>query len=104
VVEKEEALVAGFVAGFEGTEVGGEEGADDVPFFVVGHGEGGDAVAEPGVPAGDGFAVPAEGRAEEGGVAAGEFAGYGALEAVGVDGAVAADVGVEGAEAEGVEE
>ena len=69
-MEKEEALVAGFVAGFEGTEVGGEEGGDDVPLFVFAHGEEGDAVAEPAVPAGDGFAVPAEGRAEECGVAA----------------------------------
>ena len=95
-MEKEEALVAGFVAGFEGTEVGGEEGGDDVSFFIVGHGEGGVAVAEPAVPAGDGFAVPAEGCAEEGGVAAREFAGDGALEMVAVDGLVAADVGIEG--------
>ena len=69
-MEKEEAFVAGFVAGFEGTEVCGQEGGNDVSLFVFGHGERGDAVAEPAVPAGEGFAVPAEGRAEEGGVAA----------------------------------
>ena len=70
MVEQEEAFVAGFVAGFEGTEVGGEEGGYDVTLFLFGHGVRGDAVAEPAVPSGDGFAVPAEGRAEEGGVAA----------------------------------
>lgn len=103
MVEKEEALVAGFVAGFEGTEVGGEEGADDVSFFDFAHGTGGDAVAEPAVPAGDGVAVPAEGCAEEGGVATREFAGDGALEVVEVDGLLSVDVGVEGREPEGVE-
>jgi len=59
VVEKEEALVAGFVACLEGVEVGGEEGRDDARLVAVRHGTVGGAVAEPGVPSGDGLAVPA---------------------------------------------
>jgi len=59
VVEKEETLVAGFVACLEGVEVGGEEGCDDARLVAVRHGTVGGAVAEPGVPSGDGLAVPA---------------------------------------------
>jgi len=102
VVVEEEALVTGFVAGLEGVEVGGEEGFDDARLVAVRQGTVGGAVAEPGVPSGDGLAVPAEGRAEVGGVTFGELAGYGALEAVPVYGPVAAYVGVEGAESQRV--
>ncbi len=82
-------FVAGFVAAFEGKEVGGEEDVDTLARVVVTERSQGDAVFELVVPASEAITFPLQGFTGKGFVAGGGLGGDGSKEIVDVDSSIA---------------